>query len=145
MLVLLVVLLLGGGVSRAAVPSVTVTATASRHALHYPDRLSFTVAVHITTGAAASVVFINADGPAWPDPNVIGSPIGYGYPASLHGPGELGFYQGDPSPVDLAGPRCTRGDIGNGSEGWSINLPADSTTTLVLAAGAFGKRWPGTD
>lgn len=145
MLALMLVVLIGSGVSRAAVPAVTITATASPQALHYPERLSFTVAVQITTGAAASVVFIGTGGPAWPDLNVIGSPIGYGYPASLQGPGGLGFFQADPGPVELAGPRCTRGDLGNGGEGWTVHLPADTTTTLVLAARAFGKPWPGTD
>ena len=117
--------------------SVSVQASPTR--LRFPDRLTSTLTITITTGAQAQTVSIGETAPSWRDRTVIGGSIDFGA-VSLRGPGRLSLTAVDYS---LTAGACVRGALG-GVRGVGVSLPARTTTVLVQRIyAAHAPRWRG--
>ncbi|MEA2273966.1 MAG: hypothetical protein QOI98_2674 [Solirubrobacteraceae bacterium] len=117
------------------------SATVTPRTLSWPGARRGTVSIQIETFDGARSIAIESAGPAWPDRDVVGSPLAYGSPR-LEGPGELvSFAHGGGVFSSTA---CFRGQL-VGSGGVTLTLPADTRTTLRIPVRLAAPPWRGTD
>lgn len=110
------------------------------------DRLQYgsnaTLYIRMQTGAHGQTAGIGLNSSAWPDRNVLGSPIALGRPR-ISGPGQItGSWAASGGGYGHM-PLCVRGPLDNGFGGPSVSLPANSVSVLAYSVRLAAPPWPG--
>src|SRR5947209_12600436 len=129
------------GSAHAATNEPQLAATVSRTTLHSRGARSFMLRVRIANSGPAQRVDVDVHGAAWPGGQTAGGPLSFGAP-SLEGPGTVTVAAYSvPAILPYA---CARGPQFD-RDALIVDVPAATTTTLVLPLRAVVPPWPGTD
>jgi hypothetical protein len=133
---------IGQAAGQAGGQGVSISVSASRDTLHYPDQRTFTLRMGISTRDQPANVIVREGTTNWPDRDVAGGPIRLEQP-SLQGPGHLTVGIAIP---DYPPGVCLRGVSGTSVDSFEVDLPAHLSTTVVQGVVATRRPpWPGTD